>query len=415
MREIAAYVLGQLRDAAWAEPRRLTAYAWILLAVYAAMLGYVWLTANGLIDYARRPVGTDFVNVYAAGELVRQGEPAAAYNYARHRAAEVTALGGEFEGYYGWHYPPPFLLVAAALAGLPYLWALGTWLLGTFAAYCIVLRRLLPRAQTLLFSAAFPAVFVNLGHGQNGFFTAALFGAALHILWSRPFLAGCLIGLLTYKPQFGILIPFALLAIGAWRAIAGAVTSTLIVAGASLLAFGSSTWRAFIESVSLTTELTLEQGAAGFFKLQSTFAAVRLLGFSASEAHVAQIVVMLGALATVVCVWRRNVAPEAKCAVLAIGCLLAPPYVYDYDFVLLALPIVWMVRLAERSGYLPYEKTLLIALAVLPLVARPLAMELSIAITPALLVAALVVFARGAWTRSTGQITDPLPGRVRPI
>jgi hypothetical protein len=57
-----------------------------------------------------------------------------------------------------------------------------------------------------LIAAAFPAVFVNIGHGQNGFLTAALLGSALLSLDRRPWLAGALIGLLAYKPQFGVLI-----------------------------------------------------------------------------------------------------------------------------------------------------------------------------------------------------------------
>ena len=59
----------------------------------------------------------------------------------------------------------------------------------------------------LLLALAFPAVFVNLGHGHNGFLTAALLGAALVVLDARPILAGILFGLLAYKPQFGVLIP----------------------------------------------------------------------------------------------------------------------------------------------------------------------------------------------------------------
>ena len=55
-------------------------------------------------------------------------------------------------------------------------------------------------------------MFVNVGHGQNGFLTAALLGGALHWLDRRPWLAGVLIGCLAYKPQFGVLIPVALLA-----------------------------------------------------------------------------------------------------------------------------------------------------------------------------------------------------------
>jgi hypothetical protein len=45
-----------------------------------------------------------------------------------------------------------------------------------------------------------PAAFIIIGHGQNGFLTAALLGGALHLLDRRPWLAGLLIGGLAYKP-----------------------------------------------------------------------------------------------------------------------------------------------------------------------------------------------------------------------
>ena len=100
-------------------------------------------------------------------------------------------------------------------------WGLAIWLAASFAAYLAVMRAILPRPETWLIAAAFPAVFVNIGHGQNGFLTAALLGGALHLLDRRPWLAGVLIGCLAYKPQFGVLIPVALLAGGRWSTIGG--------------------------------------------------------------------------------------------------------------------------------------------------------------------------------------------------
>jgi hypothetical protein len=47
-----------------------------------------------------------------------------------------------------------------------------------------------------------PCGFVNVGHGQNGFLTAALLGGALHLIDRRPWIAGVLIGCLAYQPQF---------------------------------------------------------------------------------------------------------------------------------------------------------------------------------------------------------------------
>jgi hypothetical protein len=48
--------------------------------------------------------------------------------------------------------------------------------------------------------------------------SAALLGAALYWLDFRPWLAGLLIGLLAYKPQFGVLLEAAALASASLRA-----------------------------------------------------------------------------------------------------------------------------------------------------------------------------------------------------
>ena len=57
---------------------------------------------------------------------------------------------------------------------------------------------------------AFPPVFLCLMQGQTGLLAAALLGGGLLALRPRPVLAGVLFGLLTVKPQLGLLLPFAL-------------------------------------------------------------------------------------------------------------------------------------------------------------------------------------------------------------
>ena len=130
-----------------------------------------------------------------------------------------------------------------------------------------------PRPGVWLPALAFPAVFVNLGHGHNGFLTAALIGGALLVLDRRPLLAGVLIGCLAYKPQFGVLIPLVLAATGRWRVIAAAAATVVaFVAGHAGSSFGGATWVAFWQSMTLTQRIVLEEGATGFHKMQSVFA-----------------------------------------------------------------------------------------------------------------------------------------------
>src|SRR5258708_1533102 len=152
---------------------------------------------------------------------------------------------------------------------------------------------ILPRPETWLIAAAFPAVFVNIGHGQNGFLTAALLGGALHWLDRRPWLAGLLIGCLAYKPQFGVLIPIALLAGGRWRTIGAAMVTVAALVAISFVTLGGGVWHAFADSMNFTQTVVLEQGDTGWEKIQSVFSAARMWGAGAHLAYTAQIALAL--------------------------------------------------------------------------------------------------------------------------
>ena len=120
-------------------------------------------------------------------------------------------------GFAGFHYPPTYLLMVLPLALLPYVWSLIAWTTATTGAYLAVLWKIDPDRDSIWLGIAFPGALVNLTNGQNGFLTLALFGGALLSIESRPILAGVLFGLMSYKPQYGALIPLFLLATGRWR------------------------------------------------------------------------------------------------------------------------------------------------------------------------------------------------------
>ena len=269
-----------MRSGEWLTAARMRAYCLILLGLSVLVFAGWIVASDGLISRDGQPIGTDFSNVYAAGTLTWQGRSAEAYAPALQHAAEKAVFDGREVPFYGWHYPPFFFAIAVLVAAVPYAWGLAIWLVASFAAYLAAIRAILPRQETLLAAAAFPAVFVNVGHGQNGFLTAALLGGALHWLDRRPWLAGVLIGLLAYKPQFGVLIPIALLAGGRWRTIGAAAATVAALVAVSFALLGSGIWHAFADSMNFTQTVVLEQGGTGWEKIQSIFSAVRAWGAS---------------------------------------------------------------------------------------------------------------------------------------
>ena len=180
-----------------------------------------------------------------------------------------------------------------------------------------------------------------------------------------------------------------------------ALWTTLLVLGATALGFvalsylvlGPGAWQGFLASSGLARE-TLEQGLVGAAKMQSTFAAVRLLGGSVSFAYGAQLIVGIATATTLIALELKRPRAEATGPALATACLLASPFLLDYDLTILAIPLAWLSRQGVRTGFLPWEKLLLLAGFCLPLVSRALAQSLGIPIGPAVIAALFIVVVR---------------------
>jgi arabinofuranan 3-O-arabinosyltransferase len=319
---------------------------------YLIVLGGAYLQGHFLTDPQGRPIANDFVNVWAAGQLARDGQAAAAYDWTLHRAAEVRAVGYDFDGYYGWHYPPPAFFFAAALATLPYLVAAAVWLLATLAAYAAAIAGILGLRTGVLFALGFPAAIWNVTAGQNGFLTAALIGGTLGLLERHPALAGVCLGLLTYKPQFGLLFPIVLIADRRWLTIAVAALVALLLAALSWLAFGSASWAAFVQWAPISNRVLIDQDALDWYRLQSVFALVRAHGGSETLAWIVQGALSLLLAVGLAWLWKSRAAFELKAAALAAGALLATPYLFMYDMVVLAVAVAFLLRLALAREFL---------------------------------------------------------------
>ncbi len=390
-----------LQSGDWLTRARARGYSLILLGLCAvAIAGWIALS-DGLIDRNGKPVGTDFSNVYAAGQLTWQGRPAEAYDPPRQHAAEKAVFAGREVPFYGWHYPPFFLAIAFLVAAVPYAWGLSIWLSTSLIAYLMTMRAILPRPETLLIAAAYPAVFINVGHGQNGFLTTALLGGALHLLDRRPWLAGVLIGLLAYKPQFGALIPIALLAGGRWRTIGAAILTVATLFALSVVTLGGGVWHAFADSMTFTQTVVLEQGNTGWEKIQSMFSAVRMWGGSVQLAYAFQFALAAALAATLAWLWHSDAAFELKAAALAVASLLATPYVLDYDLVVLGIAIAYFARLGLSHGFRAYEISLLAAAWIAPLLSRGVAQSTAIPLgLLVLLVLYIFILRRAAMDRA---------------
>jgi hypothetical protein len=334
-------------------PVELTCFALcVAQSVYllASLLQGHWIfAADGQL------IATDFVNVWAAGRQALDGVASSAYDVSVHKGAEVAALGHPFAGEYPWIYPPSFFLVAGPLALLPFVVAYAAWMALSFPAYLATIRAIIGDRLGLLLACSYPGILSNLLVGQNGFATAALIGGSLILLERRPLLAGCCIGLLSFKPHLGILLPLVLIAGGHWRAMISAASVGALLFLASAFVFGLDSWYAFLHSLPVASQSALAQGRADWAKLQSAFGLIRVLGSSAALGWTVHC--MLGAAVAMLLwkVWRSSIEFDLKAAALATAILLVTPYLFLYDLVVLAVAIAFLMRAGRSGGFLRGE------------------------------------------------------------
>jgi arabinofuranan 3-O-arabinosyltransferase len=379
----------------------------LALAVFnAAMLVSLYFAHEWLIDAEGHFIHTDFVNVWAAGRLALEGHPAQAWDWGIHKQVQVAMLGYDYVGDYTWHYPPPFLFVAMVLAHFSYAYGLVGWAASSFVPYLAMMRGAVGQRFGLIVGAAFPVVLANTMAGQNGFFTAALLGGTLVLLPTRPVLSGICLGLVSYKPQYGLLFPFALIAASQWTVFFTAAATTAALALISWIAFGTESWLAFFHWMPLLSQACFTEGRATFYKLQSVFGLVRTFGGSEQLAWTFQWIMSATVLAGVVMLWRSRADYPLKAAALAAGTLLLTPYLFLYDMMVLAVPVAFLLRAGLAEGFRSGELAAL-ACAMGLLIAFPF-FEVPLGLASTLVVASLIV------RRIVNPASEerPLPGQM---
>lgn len=363
----------------WLSLERVRLYSLPLLAAAICLLLLSLPTGPQGQRIAWLPIG-DFIAYWSAGELSLQGQAVAAYQLPLLVAREQAALPG-FVQAVSWHYPPSFLLLVTPLALLPLSLAWLVFMLGSLLLYTQVLRRSLGHGArlgtVLLLLLAFAGSTSNLLFGQNAFLTAALMGGGLYCLrCERPLLAGLCFGLLSIKPQLGLLLPLALACGGHWRAFMAAALSTLGLLLLSLVCFGIETLPAFwsglqhardwLESAGGTASMAsnaaavvpmqidpawLQRGALDRSQIPSLFAFARELGAPLGLAyglHISQALLVAGVVALG---WYRRLSWTRRAALLSLGSLLVTPYLFDYEMAWLLLPIAYGVAQGLEEGW----------------------------------------------------------------
>jgi arabinofuranan 3-O-arabinosyltransferase len=352
--------------AAW----RLLAYGYTFPLFYAAFLLYLFWRGLWLLNSTGAPVFHDFTYHYAAASQALSGHVASLYDPQELVKAQEALVGAGHARFTTWPYPPMFLLLLMPFVMLPYVAAFFTWETMSLLAFVTVVYFIVRRAPAIALALASPFTAWNFLAGQSGFLTAALLGGSLLLLERRPVLAGAFIGCLSYKPQFGVLFPIALIADNQWRAVASAAATIVALAGVSTAALGTLPWVMFPRELAVQAGINLLAGPeTRWGYLQTVYGLVRYFNGAADLAWLAQGVTACAVAVIVWLVWRSRVHYALKAATLSAAAFIATPYTLAYDLAGIAVPIAFLATEQLRCGVLKWEQTILLTLfaAALPI------------------------------------------------
>ncbi|HKS88570.1 MAG TPA: glycosyltransferase family 87 protein, partial [Stellaceae bacterium] len=329
-------------------------YAWTVVALTPSHHGAIGLDLNAL--------GSDYTVFYSGAQYFFDGKLAQLFNgdqFTDFRNALFANWLSSPSPFVPWVYPPSFLLLMLPFGALPFV--------ASYAAFQAVTALLLalalnyradrPEARPLVMVLALigPAAAMNFGWGQNAFLATALLVGGFRLLPTRPVLGGIVLGLLTVKPQFWILVPVALVAARQWRALVWSLIAAAALAAASAAVFGIDLWRQWLE-LALGGYWQSDAKWVGYARVwgMSVFATLFSTGVPGEWAELGQWAATLIGAALTYLGFRARLPHDNRIAVLLACTILAAPHSSLHDLVLLATAAaLWMGAAAEDGATLP--------------------------------------------------------------
>ena len=387
----------------------------LLAIALAAIPGIYFLVATtldirGLVNGNGNVVGEDFAQIWLGGRLALEGRIHDVFVPELFRAAARAEFAAPHVPQI-FSYPPTTLLPAVVLALVPYPVALALWSLlqvGLFTtALLLATRGFLATRLALLIAVTAPALALTLPWGQFGAIIAALMTMGVLLLDRRPALAGVLLALMAVKPQFGVLVPVALLAGQHWRAFAAAGLTVAGMGVLSVLAFGIGAWADFLQ-VTLPAQVAITSDPSSYLPIaHSVRDRLVIAGLDPTAARIVQALLGCLALAAVAIAFRRGMLPAHRLFVLAAGTVAALPYVAIYDQAVVAIAALAVVAADGRLDR--SVRAVLLLLWASPVVDLWLTMSGLPQVGPFVgPVAVLMLLAEGRWAGAT--VSRPIGG-----
>lgn len=368
-----------------AQPHKIGPFDPVFLAGIIVVLMVLQLSSLFSSDIIAALKDRDFVNYWLSGQLVFEHKTSVLFGSLDGYMAELSAHSGPQAQPRYWSYPPHFLFFTLPLGMMSYFPAMAIFMAITLALFLFGARLLLGKLDLVALILLSPFIDFNLIAGQNGFLTGGLMLLGLGWRKSRPILAGIAFGMLTIKPQLGILLPFLLLIERRFDVIAAALVTTALMVFISIYAFGIESWQGYIANNVPEMKNVMWQWQGIFLSfMPSLFASLRALGVTPDLALAIHL-----AFASII--FLSSIRAFLRCkddslrVVLVIAATFAiSPYSFVYDAGPLVCAAILLLRYLgeKRSNLVP------IAISLLPLAVFPLGL-ISLPVAP-FIVAAMI-------------------------
>lgn len=317
-----------------------TRLAVVMLVVLAILAGVSAINFQAPHLLGAKKVLTDYDAFHVAGLLALDGHAADAYRIHTMIDAQQRFTGTL--SFMPWTYPPPFTLFVAGLAKLPIGLGFLVFMTASLTLYLVVLRRIAGAYLPGVMIVMMPTLLLLMRTGQNGFLTGGLIGLFLLAWLQRKAGAGVPLGLMVIKPHLAVAIALMTLLERRWRAVAIAAVTVTTLLLVPTLVFGLPIWQGFVDGVKESSGF-LSKGYYPLFRMTSLYAAAFTLGAGPGLAMAIHVIGAVTAIAALVLVWKRNVAPHRLAATICCATLFISPYNYDYDLAIFGLAVAFVL------------------------------------------------------------------------
>ena len=323
----------------------------IALAGFGRVFWEIYRPAEGGRDQKAHMLGRDFVNVWQGAKLAGEGKISSLYTVSDYMAAIHKSFGDDYPQH-NFSYPPHLVCIILVFGLMPYFPALALWTAAGFAAIGTALRKWAKQSWAVVALAVLsPASVANVVSGQNGAFTGACFLGGLYLCEGAPIPAGVLFGLLTVKPHLGILIPFVLLLRRNWKCIASAGATVLAMAGFSLLLWGVTPWKDYIDNV-IPYQATLLSAGQAFYHRMTPGVFFDLANIIPEWAKLIHALIALPVAAAALWAVRKEGITPRTVLILSIATMIVVPYGFNYDMVAIAGALaIYLATLPEEYSF----------------------------------------------------------------